>query len=215
MQLGAALTGDLAKMMEEEIDRGSTAVRAATSQTLDWLKTALRQQVLDAFGSQRLANTWRGKFYPNKGLDAAGVVYSNAPHIIEAFSEATVITAHDGFWLAIPSPDCPRGPRGARLTPSTFPEDRFGPLHFVYRPGKASLLVVDKLRRHTGKRKGYSKASAKAIREGRAETVVMFFLVPRVQLSKRVDPQGAYGEAVDRLVDNVIREWNADGRAQG
>ncbi len=209
LQVRAALTGNLEAEMKAELDRGSAAVKVGTSKTVDWLKTALREQVLVAFNSQRLANTWRGKFFPNQGLNAAGVVYSNAPHIIEAFSQATMITSKGGFWLAIPSPDCPKGSGGRRVTPSTFPEDRFGKLQFVYRRGKSSLLVVDKLRRHTGKRKGFTKASDKAIRDGRAETVVMFFLVPRVKLTQRIDPQSAYDESVDRLVENVLEEWNA------
>ncbi len=210
LQLGAALTGNLAEEMAKEVERGDAAVGAGTTKTMEWLKAELRSQVIAAFGSQRLANTWRGKFFANQGMNAAAVVYSNAPHIIEAFSQATVITSKGGFWLAIPSPDCPKGPGGRRLTPSTFPEDRFGPLIFVYRPGKSSLLVVEKLRRHTGKRKGYTKASATAIKQGKAETVVMFFLVPEVRLTQRLDPEGAYAEALDMLVENVVKEWQGE-----
>lgn len=209
LQVGAALTGDLQKIMNEEVEHASEAVTAGTSQTLDWLKATLRDQVMQAFGSQRLANTWQGKFFANQGLNAAAVVYSKAPHIIDAFSQSTIIKSSGGFWLAIPSDDCPKGTGGRRLTPSTFPEDRYGALQFVYRPGKASLLVVNKLRRHTGKRKGYTKASAKAIRDGKAETVVMFFLVPQVSLRQRIDPQSAYSEALDLMVENVLTEWNA------
>lgn len=208
-KLQAALVGDLPAAMKEEVTLADRAVRGGTSKTIDWLKATLRAQVLSAFGSQRLANTWQSKFFPNNGMDAAGVVYSKAPHIIEAFSQATVITSPNGFWLAIPSDDCPTGAGGRRLTPSNWPEDRFGKLRFVYRAGKSSLLVVDQLRAHTGKRKGYTKASATAIAKGKAETIVMFFLVPKVRLTQRIDPQGAYDEAVDRLVENILAEWDA------
>ena len=48
----------------------------------------------------------------------------------------------------------------------------------------------------------------KAIKQGRTETIVMFYLVLKVSLTQRIDPQGAYDEAQDRLVENVISEWN-------
>lgn len=213
-RIRAALTGNLPEVMKAELDRGSAAVRAGTSKTLDGLKSTLRDQVMTAFGSQRLANTWRSKFFPNNGLNAAGVVYSNAPHIIEAFSAATVIVSKNGFWLAIPSPDCPKGPGGSRLTPSTFPEDRFGPLHFVYRAGKSSLLVVDEVGRNASGTVGRRKARRKdgSLKAGTV-SVVMFYLVPKVTLAQRIDPQGAYDEALDKLVGNILEEWNKDAAA--
>ena len=215
LRLEAALEGNLPQMMTQELSRADAAVRAGTSKTLDWLKAELRSQIVTAFGSQRLANTWQGKFFPNKGMDAAAVVYSKAPHIIEAFSQATVIVSAGGFWLAIPSPDCPKGSGGSRVTPSNFPEDRFGKLRFVYRAGRSSLLVVDEVGRTAS-----GKVSRQRLRKKDGSykagtvSVVMFYLVPKVRLKQRIDPQGAYDEALTRLVDNVIEEWNADG-AQG
>lgn len=211
MRLEAALVGDLPAEMKSELEHGARAASLGTSRTLDSLKADLRAQIMAAFGSQRLANAWRTKMFPalpKTSLGAAGVAYSNAPHIIEAFSAATVIHSANGFWLAIPSPDCPKGSGGRRLTPSTFPEDRFGKLHFVYRQGKSSLLVVDQVRRHTGSRAGFVKASAASISKGTAESIVMFFLVPFVSLKQMIDPQAAYDRALDELVNNVIEEWN-------
>lgn len=210
MQLEAALTGNLPEIMAREVERGAVAVSLGTSQTVDALKAVLRAEVTTAFGSPRLANTWQGKVFPKapeKSLGAAGVVYSKAPHIIEAFEQATTIRSARGFWLAIPTPDCPKGAGGRRLTPSTFPEARFGKLRFVYRQGKSSLLVVDRVRRGTGKRGGIRKASATAIKKGTADTIVMFFLVPFVRLKKLIDPQAAYAGAADDLLRNIIKAW--------
>jgi len=211
LQLRATVFGDLPEFMKEETARGASAVSRGIDVTTISLKAALRAQITAAFGSQRLANTWQSEEFPKlpkTSLGAASVVYSKAPHIIEAFEQATVIKSAKGFWLAIPSPDCPKGPGGSRLTPSTFPEDRFGKLRFVYRQGKSSLLVVDQVRRGTGKRGGIRKGTAAAIKKGTTETIVMFFLVPQVRLSKRIDPQSAYAKAEDDLLNNVIAAWS-------
>ena len=110
------------------------------------LKTELRRQVASAGLGQRLANSWRDKHYPNQKLDAASLVYTKAPQIIRAFDEGAVIRSRRGRFLAIPTENAPRkGTDGRRISPSTFPEHRFGPLRFVPRSNGPSLLVVDGL----------------------------------------------------------------------
>jgi hypothetical protein len=211
MRLVAALVGDLEQMMREETEIGARAVTLGTRQAVDALKGALRAQTVSAFGSQRLALTWRGESYP-KGADyslgAAGVVFSKAPHIVEAFNLAAPIRSRNGFWLAIPSPDAMkmRGPRGQRPTPASI-EARLGvALQFVYRPGKSALLVAN-LRRRTGQRGGFAKPSATAITKGTVEGVVLFYLVPVVQLRKRFDLDASYDRALDDMVRNIVTEW--------
>jgi hypothetical protein len=102
---------------------------------------------------------------------------------MRAFDEGVTIKSKKGLWLAIPTPAAPRrGIGGKRISPSTFPEHRFGQLRFVYRgSGKPSLLVVDGLRARGGKRGGFSKAGKRAQATGRGlTTVVMFIMVPQV-----------------------------------
>ena len=61
-------------------------------------------------------------------LDAASLVYTNAPQIIRAFDEGAVIRSKRGRFLAIPTENAPRkGTDGKRISPSTFPAHRFGP----------------------------------------------------------------------------------------
>jgi hypothetical protein len=169
--------------------------------------------VISAFGSQRLANTWRGMAFPGKGkasLGPADLVFSKAPHIIEAFSQSTTIRGSSGFWLAIPSPEAMTMRFGSnkRATPHEV-EQRLGiKLRFVYRQGKASLLVADKVRRKIGKRTGFAKASKRAIRTGDTESVVMFFLVEQVTLKQRFDLEAAYAEAAEDMVNRVMAAWN-------
>lgn len=211
MRLEAALLGNLEAVMADERETGARAVTTGTTLTVDVVKNWLRAQTMAAFGSQPLANTWRGVAYPRGGqvsLGAAGTVFSNAPHIIEAFSASTTIRSKSGFFLAIPSPEAMtmRGSRRERPTPDSI-ERRLGlKLQFVYRPGKASLLVAD-LRRRTGKRGGFAAPSA---RTRTTESVVLFFLVPFVRLKQVFDMGATEDRALDELVRNILAEWNRD-----
>jgi Family of unknown function (DUF6441) len=104
-----------------------------------------------------------------------------------------VIRSKRGRFLAIPTENAPRkGTGGKRISPSTFPEHRFGPLRFVPRPSGPSLLVVDEVRasisRKTGELRGIRRATDRARCSGQGlTTVVMFLLVPQVRLAKRLD----------------------------
>lgn len=211
MHLTAALTGNLEKIMADVRDDAALAITVGTTRATDDLKNRLRLQVLAAFGSQRLANTWRGMTYPKlptTSMGAAGMVISKAPHIIESFDKATVISSKDGFFLAIPSPDAPKGSQFKPVTPSNFPEDRYGKLRFVYRPGKTSLLVVDGVRRTAKGRVGRQMALTKSggYKQG-AASVVMFFLVPHVRMRKLFDLNRDYDRALGDMVSNIIEAW--------
>lgn len=213
MRLVAALVGDLEEVMRDELEIGARAVTAGTQKTVDIVKNVLRAETMAAFGSDRMAKTWRGEVWPKgkTSLGAAGVIFSKAPHIIEAFSRTTTIRSKGGFFLAIPSPEAMamRGSRGERPTPDVV-ERRMGiKLQFVYRPGASSLLVAD-LRRRTGKRGGFAAPSA---RTRKTESVVMFFLVPFVRLKQVFDLDRTEDRALDDLVQHIMAEWNG-GRAQ-
>ncbi len=208
MRIAAAAVGNLEEVMQSERRLGAHAATEGVRNTVDQVKLVLRTQTMTAFGSQQLANTWRGVAYPRGGqisLGAAGTVFSNAPHIVEAFSASTTIRSKSGFFLAIPSPEAMtmRGSRRERPTPDSI-ERRLGlKLQFVYRPGKASLLVAD-LRRRTGKRGGFAAPSARSA----TESVVLFFLVPFVRLKQVFDMEATENRALDDLVRNILAEWN-------
>jgi hypothetical protein len=212
MRFEAALVGNLEEVMKEESDRAARAVSSGTRKTVDDLKAQLRAVTMAAFGSQKLANAWRSQVFPKPpkvSMGAAGTVFSNAPHIVEAFSAATTIRGKNGNYLSIPAPAA-LGQGGKRITPGEL-ERRMGiRLRFVFRPGKASLLVADKVRQRKGKRGGYAAASAAALRRGDAESgIVMFFLVPLVRLKQVFNLEGEYDRALDALAENILAEWNA------
>ena len=210
MRLEAALQGDLEKHMEAEMKAAGSAVVAGTRRAADGLKQEMRTQVASAGLGRRLSNSWRGKIYENKKLNAAGRVWTKAPTIMRAFDEGVTIKSKKGLWLAIPTPSAPRrGIGGKRISPSTFPEHRFGRLRFVYRgTGKPSLLVVDGLRARGGKRGGFARAGKRAQATGRGlTTVVMFIMVPQVRLRKRLDFTGAGRRWQRRLPQLIANAW--------
>lgn len=216
MRLQAALTGNLKKAMEEELERGAKAVTQGTHRAIEALKSRQRRKTIEAFGSQRLANAWRSKIYPRPpaaSLGAAGTVFSNAPHIIEAFASGSVIRSKDGFFLAIPSPDAPRQYLGKPVSPSNWPAERFGDLKFVYRAGKSSLLVVDGVRRNAsgsvGKRLKNGGVTARGGYRRGVVSVVMFFLVPQVRFRKVFDLDADYLAAGDDMVAQILQAWEA------
>jgi hypothetical protein len=179
--------------MQAELRDIERAVAIGTRDAGRGLKTELRRQVASAGLGQRLANSWRDKHYPNQKLDAASLVYTKAPQIIRAFDEGVVVRSRHGRFLAIPTENAPRkGTDRNRISPSTFPEHRFGPLRFVPRPRRPSLLVMDGLRasfsRQSGELRGFRRATGRARRSGQGlTTAVMFPLVPQVKLRKRLD----------------------------
>jgi hypothetical protein len=175
MKLAAAIARSLQADMQAELRDIERAVAAGTRSAGQSLKTELRRQAASAGLGQRLANSWRDKHYPNQKLDAASLVYTKTPQIIRAFDEGAVIRSTRGRFLAIPTENAPRkGTDGKRISPSTFPEHRFGPLRFVPRPSGPSLLVVDGLRasysRQTGELRGFRRATDRARRSGQGPT---------------------------------------------
>jgi hypothetical protein len=193
MKLAAAITRSLQADMQAELRNIESAVASGTRDAGRGLKTELRRQVNSAGLGQRLANSWRDRHYPNWKLDAASLVYTKAPQIIRAFDEGALIRSKRGRFLAIPTENAPKkGTDGKRISPTTFPEHRFGPLRFVPRQSGPSLLVVDGLRasfsRKTGELRGFRRTADRARQSGQGlTTVVMFLLVPQVKLPKRLD----------------------------
>jgi hypothetical protein len=210
MKLAAALSGDLRKIMAEEVRAAEDAVTAGMRQAADGLKADLRRQVTEAGMGQRLANTWRAELYPKsqKSIKAAGFVFTRAPTIIRAFDQGAVIKSRHGFWLAIPTPAAGTGARGKRMTPGLWEQMHGSRLRFIYRRGAPSLLVAENMRARTGKRGGFAKGSASALRSGRGMTsVVMFILVPQVSLKKRLDVNGVAEQWAAALPELIVRNW--------
>jgi Family of unknown function (DUF6441) len=214
MKFAAMVARSLRADMQAELRDIERAVATGTRDAGRGLKTELRNQVASAGLGQRLANSWRDKHYPNQRLDAASLVYTKAPQIIRAFDEGALIRSRRGRFLAIPTENAPRkGTDGKRISPSNFPEHRFGPLRFVPRQSAPSFLVADGLRasfsRKSGELRGFRRATDRARRSGQGlTTVVMFSLVPQVKLSKRLDVARAaerWSAQLPALIEQQLR----------
>lgn len=210
MRLRAALQGDLKKLMRQEFQNAERAVTQGVREATDGLKLAMRRQVTASGLGPRMANTWRGDIYPKgqSSIRAAGLVYTRASKVMASFEEAKAIRSKDGFWLAIPTPNAPnRGVGGGRISPSNFPEQRFGPLRFIYRRGGPSLLVAENLRpsvsRATGEVRGFRKAKTSR----GLTSVVMFWLVPQVRMPRLIRFAEESGRWHDKLPGFILKNW--------
>lgn len=208
----------LAAGTEEEIARFVTGAIAEGSAALkeDW-----REQIEAAKLGPRLARTIRSRVYPSgqASVDAAGLVWTKAPRIIDAYARgATIVARNGGRFLAIPTQDVPRKRQGNALTPDEV-ESRFGrQLQFispgdrgfwtpsVRRNGVAFLVLKGlRVRKATGRWRNASASELKRRKETSA--VVMFILVPRVRVSKRLDLEALARAAEARHPDLLSKNW--------
>lgn len=215
MRLTLAITGKLAEIAAAEQRFGEIATFDGIESVTRSATLELRSQTRAAGLGAKVANAWRDRAFPKtrRSLNAVGTIWSQAPKIHDGFSRGTPIRSAGGAFLAVPTENAPkRGVGGKRISPSNFPEHRFGPLRFVYRRGKPSLLVVDAVRvGKTGRVSGRVKSATTksgSLRRGIA-TVVMFVLVPQVRLRKVFD-LGATAERWGAKIPNEIAQrWQA------
>lgn len=211
-------TDDLVKGLAEAETDAARSVTGAMREVTEGLKSDLRSDIVDAGLGQRLANTWRGKTYPEGAvsLDAASFVWSKAPNIVDAFDRGVTIRSSRGFWLAIPTPAA--GVKGIsttgamkRITPGGWERRTGMRLRFVYRRGRPSLLVADNARLS---KKGLARSNIGRTRGGAQftrlkgrSTVVVFILVPQVTLRKRLDIGSAAQRWADRAPGLIASRW--------
>lgn len=208
MKLHLSATGDIVNAMRAEILTGEKAVTAAMRVAGNDLKANWRAQITRARLGQRLANTIRFKTYPTAGesLEAAALVWSNAPQIIEAHDTGPLIRSKDGFWLAIPTPAAGKGSRGKALTPGEWERRRGLRLRFVYRRRGPSLLVAD------GRLNSRGVGVASRSKTGRGQsTVPIFLLVPQMKLSKRLNLARDAERAQAAIPGLIVSGW-VDGK---
>ena len=145
MKLKLAIDPDIVALMAAEVAAGERAVTAAMREAGTSLKSAWRTQITGAGLGSRLANSIRSANFPKSGesLNAAALIWSNAPVIVGAHDTGPLIRSKNGFWLAIPTPAAGKSLRGGRITPGEW-ERRTGlRLRFIYRaPRKIALTLA-------------------------------------------------------------------------
>ena len=204
MKLDLAVTGDIVTAMRAEILAGEKAVTVAMRAAGSGLKSDWRTQITRARLGQRLANTIRSKTYPAAGesLEAAALVWSNAPQIIGAHDTGPLIRSKNGFWLAIPTPAAGKGSRGKALTPGEWERRRGLRLRFIYRRNGPSLLVAE------GRLNSRGLGVASRSKTGRGKsTVPIFLLVRQVKLTKRLDLARDAMRAQAAIPGMIVASW--------
>ena len=208
MKLNVRFTPDLVALMRAEVAAGQKAVSTTMTQAVADLKSAWRAQITGAGLGQRLANTIRSQTYPKgrNSLDAAALVWSNAPVIIGAHDTGPLIRSGNGFWLAIPLPAAGKALGGKRITPGTWEQKTGLRLRFVYRSRGPSLLVADAARLNT---RGHAAVSKSKTGRGQV-TAAIFLLVRQVKLPKRLDLARDAERALAAIPGSIVRNWVED-----
>ena len=150
----------------------------------------------------------RSQTYPKgrNSLDAAALVWSNAPVIIGAHDTGPLIRSGNGFWLAIPLPAAGKALGGKRITPAMWEQKTGLRLRFVYRSRGPSLLVADAVRLNTRGQAAVSKSKT-----GRGQvTAPIFLLVRQVKLPKRLDLMRDAERAQAAIPGSIVRNWVED-----
>lgn len=204
MKLKLTIDPDIVAMMQAEIAAGEKAVSTAMREAGASLKSAWRGQITGAGLGTRLGKSIRLATYPKGGesMNAAALVWSNAPVIVSAHDTGPLIRSKNGFWLAIPTPAAGKSTRGGRITPGEW-ERRTGlRLRFVYRRRGPSLLVAE-ARLNTNGRAVESRSKT-----GRGlVTAPIFLLVPQVKLPKRLDLARDAERAHDAVPGLIVANW--------
>ena len=205
MKLDVSFSPDLVAMMRAEVAAGQKAVSTTIAQAVTSLKSAWRAQITGAGLGVRLANTIRAQTFPKgrNSLDAAALIWSNAPVIIGAHDTGPLIRSTSGFWLAIPLPAAGKALSGKRITPAMWEQKTGLRLRFVYRSRGPSLLVADAVRLNTRGQAAVSKSKT-----GRGQvTAPIFLLVRQVKLPKRLNLARDADRALAAIPGSIVRNW--------
>ncbi|WP_372623405.1 DUF6441 family protein [Falsiroseomonas sp.] len=232
MKLGAAIVGDLRRVLAAEVRAGERAAMSAIRAETEQVKQELRKQVSSSFaGNARgVANAWRSQVFPRAGqsLRPAGLVFTKVPAIIDAFERGALIRPKGGRkFLAIPTGfNRQGGRRGAK--PRVSPQQMVVSGQGFLRPFASGRGFVWCLPVRQGERVGRRRAPliaggiaavATARRKGAAAWqqsllaqgfVPMFLLLPQVQLTKRLDVKGAAERGLRRLPGRFVAAWERE-----
>lgn len=203
MKLSASIS-DIAKLMADEVKTGEKAVHFAVRDAGIALKDAWRGQVIAAGLGPRLARTIRSEVYPKgrHSLNAASMVWTRAPVLIDAHDTGPLIRSQSGFWLAFPTEAAGKSRSGKRPTPGEW-EARTGlRLQFIYRRGRPSLLVAEaRMTKH-------GRAAVSRSKTGRGlASIPIFIMVPQVILRKRLDLERPARAALNALPGAIVSQW--------
>ena len=207
---------DLKDVVKHVHDDVELSVTGAMNDVTVGLKTELREQVAGAGLSQRLANTWRGKRFPEAqpSINSAAFVWSKAPDIIDAYERGpTIVPVNGRKYLAIPTANCPPrrrgggfGSRGRKASPLEVETIYNQDLKFSRAANGRLIAFIEAVGAKS--KRGFRPGTPKRLAQGRAVVaVVMFILVPAVRVRKRLDVEGAANRWADRVPGLIAQHW--------
>lgn len=210
MKLSLKVLQDLKKEMDAEERAGRRAVRDGLNVAAKGLQAEWRRQVEAGGLGSRLARTIRAATYPRQpSSNAASLVWTRAPVLIDAFDRGALVKSEDGFFLAIPTKEAGvRGLGRKRITPGGWEQRTGMRLRFVYRRGAPSLLVADNSRVNT---RGLATLNRRRVRRDGIQTgsmtIPIFIMLPQVQLKKRLNLAPAAEHWAGRIPGLIVSNW--------
>lgn len=202
----ARISGPFQEWMGRNVAVAAGAVTAGVRAATDGLKADLRRAIIGGGLGDRLPNAVRSQVFPRRGvsLSAAGWIFvkgKRTREIIDAYATGITIRARGKRFLAIPTA-AGRGLIKARGG-AAYLSGRYGlgieTRLVVPRDRNKPWLIVANLRQGRGKRGGYRKPTAAAIKRRDFEEVVLFILVPEAKVRKRFTIDGLAQRWADRV----------------
>lgn len=224
MDFKLAIEGRLTRYLEEEASAIGAVLHGAAVEAADVVKRDWRRAIRAAGLGDKIANTIRSNTYPprlrmvgRKGtrtsLSPATLVYSRAPHILSGHAGAAI--SAQGKYLAIPTEFTPnsRKRRGARMMLPEFLQT-FGASSLARIPlanGNVALVAREgfAVSRSKTKTRGLGRQIKSASRRGE-KALIMYVLVERVALPRRLDLEAMYRRA-ERYWPRIVRAALARG----
>lgn len=226
LRLKASIIGDIVGDVNKYVFALQRASTNGLKDASNGLKRDLRADIIAAGLGQQLSNSWRNNkpgqpiaVYPQGrySMNAAAIVWSNAPHIIEGYDKGGMVRARGSKYLAVPLPMAQKilgtGKKRQRITPTLWEQKTGLKLVVVQRKGKNPILVARGVRisksgriRRLTERKATKTMGPRINLAGLAEAP-MFVLVPHIQLRKRLDVKRTadkWGVQIPRLIDQRL-----------
>lgn len=206
----ARVEGDLPAILRQARDETSDALREGVTLTAGRVQADMRTQTRAAGLGQGLERAWRNRVYPQrattKTFRPAGLVYSNAVVLHDAFISGATITAKRGLYLVIPTKEAEamgfattrEGREGGRRVPAGQLRRAARYREAIAKLGAENIKVIplDRGRRlivyvvPQGRGKGRvfrGPRVGQRVAFRRGQDVPLFLMVPQVRLAPRLD----------------------------
>jgi hypothetical protein len=194
---GGKLTADADRLVRSYLTAGTQAIATVTKRLERKLETATQAAV-----PGRLWRAWQSSTYPKSGpaQDPVGTIWlkggARTRGAVAFWTQPGAIRGKSGQFLAIPLPAAGSRGRARNLTPGEWERAHGVKLKFIYRRGRASLLVAENAVL-SGRKQVARPNTPRRIAAGRANTTVpIFVLLPMVKFRNAfaIDPLVAASE---------------------